>query len=142
MSLSRFFLKSDFFTHTGCLCYRGVKIWKPFHWMICCNYHAFVRHSINEAQNNAKEIWQVSTHRVSDHCQHANQGQGADGERKGCQTIWKWKGNLEIWHRPKKKIHQCSRVFVICQKNSGSYGFYSAFSFHFNKNSFYFWSEK
>lgn len=30
--------------------------------------------------NNINRLSQAPTHRVSDHCQHANQGQGADGE--------------------------------------------------------------
>lgn len=87
------FLKADsFLAIQAVLCHRGVKLRKPFHWIICCNFHACLCHSIDGGQNNAKEIFQASTHRVSDHCQHANQGQGADGERQGWQTIWKGEG--------------------------------------------------
>ena len=45
---------------------------------------------------NIKHLSQVPTHRVSDHCQHANQGQGADGERQGRQTICRGKDKKAI----------------------------------------------
>lgn len=42
----------------------------------------FVLISVLNAWNNIIRLSRVPTHRVSDDCQHANQGQGADGERQ------------------------------------------------------------
>lgn len=60
----------------------------------CVNYYTDVA-QINTG-SNIKQLSQVPSYRVSDDCQHANQGQGANGERQSVQAICRHKDQKAI----------------------------------------------
>lgn len=119
-SYHKTFYISDVSISTGPIKLQG-QIWKSSHWLICLNYYADI--APLSTWNNINRLSQVPTHRVSDHCQHANQGQGADGERQSRKTICRWKDREVIRdltlasERNINELHMCklSRVhFLVC----------------------------
>lgn len=124
-----FSLSSLKYFHCVKLCY---STWKarfgsyPIWWFASLLYSNTV--PMNTA-SNINHLSQVPTHRVRNHCQHANQGQGANGERQSRDPICRW--------RDRKAI----RDLTFSWKSYINWPTCELFCEHFQGNSFYWRSD-